>query len=63
MAAGAAVCIQCEHAEEIGGFRSDIKNLKDWQEKQHGALLRIDQKTEKVDAKVDALKWGLHCSV
>jgi hypothetical protein len=52
-------CGPCARAEEIGAYGADISNLKDWQRTQNGSLVRLADRVEKVDGRINSIQWWL----
>lgn len=49
-----------ELKEDVARLNAEVYNLNGWQKSQNGALLRVDQKIDSVNRKVDNLqKWIL----
>ncbi len=49
-----------ELKEDVARLNAEVHNLNGWQKSQNGALLRVDQKVDSVNRKVDNLqKWIL----
>ena len=49
-----------ELKEGVARLNAEVHNLNGWQKSQNGALLRVDQKVDSVNRKVDNLqKWIL----
>lgn len=49
----------CQKEQILGEHNADIKNLKEYREKQNGALIRLADRVDKVDARLDSMQWWL----
>lgn len=49
----------CKQERIIGRHDEAIKDLKEYRDKQNGALLRLADRVDKVDARLDSMQWWL----
>lgn len=49
----------CKQEGVLGGHTEAIKDLKEYRDKQNGALLRLADRVDKVDARLDSMQWWL----
>lgn len=49
----------CKQERIIGQHDEAIKDLKEYRDKQNGALLRLADRVDKVDARLNSMQWWL----